>query len=94
MCDKWRGPSTRLSAWAAQIRRRVGERSATVSVLTGPGIELKTTRADSDVFHHYAKAKNLLRTSTRRHIHGVYIHLWIISGDKFLLLLGSRKEFS
>ena len=52
-CDEWRGPSPRLSAWATQKHRIDDELLATVSDLTGLGIELKTTRADSDVFNHW-----------------------------------------
>ena len=49
-CNELRGPSPRLSAWATQLRRSV----ATVASrwrhcvdLTGPGIELQTSRTDS-----------------------------------------------
>ena len=49
-CNELRGPSPRLSAWAAQLRRNV----ATVASrwrhcvdLTGPGVEPQTSRTDS-----------------------------------------------
>ena len=55
---EWRGSSARLSAWAAQLREEATQRWRTVgdtlSDLTGPGIKPRTSRAESDVFKHYA----------------------------------------
>ena len=48
-CNGWRGPSLRLSAWATRKRRSGGKRLATVSGLTGQGIERKTSRTNSDI---------------------------------------------
>ena len=45
------GPSPPRSAWATQKRSGGGEPLATASDLTGPGIEPKTSHADSDVFN-------------------------------------------
>ena len=52
-CNEWRGLSSRLSAWATQFRKGCSS-DDTVSDLTGPGIEVMTTRADSDVVNHQA----------------------------------------
>ena len=49
-CNELRGPSPRLSAWATQLRRivaTVASRWRRCADLTGPGIELQTSRTDS-----------------------------------------------
>ena len=49
-CNELRGPSPRLSAWAAQLRRNVAavaSRWRHCADLTGPGIEPQTSRTDS-----------------------------------------------
>ena len=49
-CNKLRGPSPRLSAWATQLRRNVAtvaSRWRHCADLTGPGIELQISRTDS-----------------------------------------------
>ena len=55
---EWQGPSPCHSACecTTQLRKKRcsgGERLATVSDLTGPGIEPLTSRADNDVLNHY-----------------------------------------
>ena len=48
-CNELRGPSPRLSAWATQLRRNVttvASRWRHCVDLTGPGIELQTSRTD------------------------------------------------
>ena len=50
-----RGPSPRLRTWPAQLRRNMVAMSkllATVSNLTGSGIESQTFRTDSQAFNH------------------------------------------
>ena len=49
-CKEWRGPSSRLSAWATQLRRNVAavmSRWRHCADLTGPGIEPQTSRTES-----------------------------------------------
>ena len=49
-CNELRGPSPRLSAWAAQLRRNVAavaSRWRHCADLSGPGIEPQTSRTDS-----------------------------------------------
>ena len=49
-CNEWRGPSTRRSAWATQLRRNVAavaSRWRHCADLTGPGIETQTYRTES-----------------------------------------------
>ena len=50
-CNEWRGPSPRLSAWATQLRNlaAMGSCWRHCANFTGPGIEPKTSRTDSDV---------------------------------------------
>ena len=52
-CNELRGPSPRLSAWATQLRRNVAtvaSRWRHCADLTGPGIEPKTSRTESERF--------------------------------------------
>ena len=49
-CNELRGPSPRLSAWATQLRRNVATMASRwrhCADLTGPGIDLQTSRTDS-----------------------------------------------
>ena len=48
--DEWWGPPPRRSAWTTWKRSGGGDSLASVSYLTGPGIEHQTSRADSDIF--------------------------------------------
>ena len=54
VCNEWRGPSPWHGAWATQKRHSGGEPLATVSDLTCPGIEPKTSRADNNVLNRNA----------------------------------------
>ena len=52
-CNELRGPSPRLRAWATQLRRNVAtvaSRWRHCADLTGPGIEPKTSRTESERF--------------------------------------------
>ena len=62
-CNELRGPSPRLSAWAAQLRRNVAavaSRWRHCADLTGPGIEPQTSRTDSVRLATELTAGNLL----------------------------------
>ena len=59
-----RGPFLHHSAWVTQKRRSGGDLLVTVSDLPCPGIEPRTSRADSDVLNHSANRPLVFQHST------------------------------
>ena len=53
-CNEWQSISLRLNVWATQKCRSGREPLAAVFYLTDPVFEPRTSRADNDVFYHYA----------------------------------------
>ena len=78
-CNEWWGPSSPLSAWPMQLRRKTSQLwravGDTVSDLTCPGNKLRTCRTDNDVVIHQANGLQFCNSWNQSTAYNILIRL-------------------